>query len=181
MARHAYAVNRLTASFVAVLVCSCAQRIDSGSEAAPGVNLQQYDSYAWISEDISLIGAGRGNPRIRNEENERRIREAIDASLASQGLQEVPRQDADLIVSFTVGTKEDLRLEGASNNYSFLTSKQATRTYYEGTLSIDLFDAETAAQVWHGWASKPLNPEDDPDEVVKRAVAEIMQHFPAAN
>ena len=174
-------VNRLAVLLAATLCVGCAHGIESGSEAAPGVNLQQYDSFAWISEDISLIGAGRGNPRIRNEENERRIRQAIENSLAARGLQKVSPEEADLVVVFTVGTKEDLRLEGATDRYSFLTSKQATRTYYEGTLSIDLFDAQSRQQIWHGWASKPLNPTDDPDQVVNEAVTEIMQYFPAGS
>ena len=152
-----------------------------GAEHDERTDFSAYQSYAWVTDELTLIGTGMGNPRIRNEDNERRIRAEVDAALAAKGLQKVEREQADLIVAFVVGTREQLRLEGGGgHSYALLTTKDAQSTYYKGSLSIDLFDAATRQQVWHGWVSKPLEPEADPDTVIKAAVTRIMAQFPPA-
>jgi hypothetical protein len=154
-------------------------RVKFGSEHDHGVDFSNYQTYAWVTDDLVLIGAGMGNPRIRNEENEKRIRAEVDAALEAKGFAKVDREEADLIVAFVVGTREQLRLEGGGgHSYSMLTTKDVESTYYKGSLSIDLFDGASRQQVWHGWVSKPLEPDADPDAVIKAAVARIMAQFP---
>lgn len=156
-------------------------RVQFGSEYDDKADFSAYGSYAWVTDELTLIGTGMGNPRIRNEDNERRIRAAVDSALASKGFEKVALDEADLVVAFVVGTREQLRLEGGGGStYSLLTTKDASSTYYQGSLSIDLFDGASRRQVWHGWVSKPLQAEDDPDTVINAAVARIMEQFPPA-
>jgi hypothetical protein len=166
-----------TLFLISLLSGGCA-RVQFGAEFDQQADFSGYQSYAWVTDELVLIGSGMGDPRIRNEDNERRIRAEVDAALAAKGLAKVDRDDADLIVAFVVGTREQLRLEGGGSTYSLLTSKDAASTYYQGSLSIDLFDAASRQQVWHGWVSKPLEADTDPDEIIKRAVARILAQFP---
>lgn len=167
----------LALSLAAPSLGGCA-RVKFGSEHDATANFSTYRSYAWVTDELTLIGAGMGDPRIRNEDNERRIRAEVDAALAAKGLEKVDREQADLIVAFVVGTREQLRLEGGGSTYSFLTTKDAQSTYYQGSLSIDLFDGASKRQVWHGWVSKPLEADDDPETIIKAAVTRILAQFP---
>jgi hypothetical protein len=169
---------KLPALLLALALASGCYNIKTGSEYDYSADFSSYATYAWVTEDLTLIGTGTGNPAIRNEQNETWIREAVDRSLTQRGLEKVPIDEAQLVVTFVVGTKEELRLEGGGTNYGFLGAKGEPPKYYKGSLSIDLFDRATRRQIWHGWASKPLDPGDDPQRVIDDAVARIMAAFP---
>jgi DNA-binding protein H-NS len=81
-------------------------------------------------------------------------------------------------VTFAVGVREDVRIEGADTSWGLLTTKGGSPKYYEGSLSIDLYDRSTRRHVWHGWGREPLDRGADAKAVIDEAVAEIMKHFP---
>ena len=54
-------------------------------------------------------------------------------------------------------------------------------TYTEGTLALEFYDRETRHAVWVGWASKRLSKSDDSEKIIGKAVAAILEEFPAAS
>jgi hypothetical protein len=50
--------------------------------------------------------------------------------------------------------------------------------YQEGTLVIDLIDAQTKELFWRGWASQVVDQTDDPTRKINEAVAKILANFP---
>lgn len=148
-----------------------------GATAAESADLSSYDTYAWVTEEYTLIGAGSGNPRIRNEDNERLIRQTVDRVMTQKGYEKVPLEQADLVVSFAVGARERLSIQGGDGRYGMITAGGA-RPLYEGMLSIDFFDHQSKQQIWRGWAKKPLDPDDNPYEVINEAVTRILAQFP---
>jgi hypothetical protein len=124
-----------------------------------------------------MIGVGDIQPNVRTEANERRLRAAIDASLAERGYTKVARDGADLIVAFSVGTRVRYRLEGGPD--SWIAGLQPGEKQTKGTLHIYLLHRGDEKEAWHGWTSKWLNEGDDPDTVVRDAVARIMSEVPA--
>ncbi len=55
--------------------------------------------------------------------------------------------------------------------------------YLEGTLILDIIDAQTNEIIWRGSASKALDQDPDPDKVrmyVNKAVEKILEKFPPA-
>jgi hypothetical protein len=152
----------------------CAKQLQVDTEYVEGTDFAKYQTYRWITEDLVLIQSGTGNERIRNVENEQRIRAAVERELEAKGLRKAG-EEADLIVAFTVGTKVRYRIQGG-NNYDIVTDPAAQ--YTRGVLSIYMFDRESQQQIWSGRTQKDLQPGDNPDAVINTAVDVLLAHFP---
>lgn len=156
-------------------------------EVTPGYDVATYATYAWATDELVMIGVEEidanappekaAQPNVRTEANERRLRAAIDAALAERGYTKAPRDQADLLVAFSVGTRVRYRLEGGPD--SWIASQQPAETQTKGTLHIYLLHRADQKEAWHGWTSKWLNRGDDPDAVVRDAVTRIMAKLPA--
>ncbi|MEZ4380884.1 MAG: DUF4136 domain-containing protein, partial [Nannocystaceae bacterium] len=140
-----------------------------------GVDYAQYSSFRWITDDLVLIQSGTGNERIRNVDNEKRIRAAVERGLAAKGMTK-GGADADLVVAFTVGTKVRYRLEG--DDYSTIVIDGPGGTVTRGTLTLYLFDPKDNVQVWQAWTSKDLEPGEDPEAVINGAVDLLLTQYP---
>jgi hypothetical protein len=165
------------ALLLAIALAGCSN-IRTGSEFDYAADFHAYRSYAWVTEELTLIGTGSGDPRVRNEQNERLIRAAIDRELAARGYEKVELSEAQLVVTFAVGLREEIRIEGADTTYGLLAADGPAPKYYEGRLTIDLFDRETRRHVWHGWGRESLDRGADPKVVIDEAVTAIMKPFP---
>lgn len=153
----------------------CSKQLEVETEYAEGTDFSQYQTYRWITEDLVLIQSGTGEQRIRNVENERRIRAAVERELAAKGLRKAEGDEADLIIAFTVGTQVRYRVQGGAN-YDILTEPSAS--YTRGVLTIYMFDRASQQQVWSAWTHKDLEPGEDPDAVINAAVEVLLARFP---
>jgi hypothetical protein len=153
----------------------CSKQLQAQTEHAKGTDFSQYQTYRWITDDLVLIQSGTGNERIRNVDNERRIRAAVDRELAAKGLREAAGDDAQLIVAFTLGTKVRYHIQGGAN-YDIVTAPAAT--YTRGVLTIYVFDRASGQQIWSAWTQEDLEPGDDPDTVINTAVKVLLAEFP---
>jgi hypothetical protein len=156
---------------------ACGGTMEANVEAPGGVDYAQYSSFRWITDDLVLIQSGTGNERIRNVDNEKRIRAAVERGLAAKGVTK-GGADADLVVAFTVGTKVRYRLEG--NDYSTIVIDGPGGTVTRGTLTLYFFDPKDSQQVWQAWTSKDLEPGEDPDAVINGAVDLLLTQYPPA-
>lgn len=171
-------LNELLASlgFAVVLVLSgCSKQLEAHTEYAEATDFSQYRTYRWITDDLVLLQSGSGNPSIRNVENERRIRAAIEREFDAKGLRKATGDDAQLIVAFTVGTKVRYHIQGGAW-YDILTEPNAA--YTRGVLTIYVFDRASQQQIWSAWTRKDLEPGDDPDTVINAAVEVLLAEFP---
>ena len=155
---------------------SCAKQMQAETKVAEDVDFARYQSFRWLTDDLVLIQAGTGEERIRNVDNEKRIRAAVERELAAKGLQKVEGDEAQLVIAFTVGTKVRYQIQGGTTALDVATADPETVT--RGTLTLYFFDRESQAQVWSAWTSKDLEPGSDPDAVINAAVAVLMQEFP---
>lgn len=153
----------------------CSKQLKVETEYAEGTDFSQYRTYRWITDDLVLIQSGAGEPAIRNIDNERRIRAAVDRELAKKGLRKAKGDEAELIVAFTLGTKVRYRVQGGAW-YDILTDPAAA--YTRGVLTIYLFDRASERQVWSAWTQKDLEPGDDPESVIEIAVGRLLARFP---
>jgi hypothetical protein len=147
-------------------------------ETAAGSDLAAQRTYAWITDEPVLIQLGETQPAVRTPENEQRVRKAIDAALTARGLTAAPRDQADVLVAFSVGTHARYRLEGAKDGW--VASLEPGQPQTKGTLHIYLLHRADQKEIWHGWTSKWLSEADDPDVVVHDAVARIMAKYPVS-
>jgi len=157
-----------------VSMLGCAAKVHQ--EAKPGYDLAALRTYAWITDEPVLIQFGESQPTVRTPENEQRLRTAIDEALAARGFTQVPRAEADALVAFSVGTHARYRLEGGRD--SWIAGLEPGKPQTKGTLHIYLVHRDDQKEIWHGWTSKWLNEGDDPDTVIREAVARIMATYP---
>ena len=153
------------------------------AERYPGFDLESAKTYAWITDDLVLIDFGEAQPRERTKENEQLIRAAVDRELVARGFELVAAEEADVLVAFSVGLRTRYRLEGGPGTAISMDGPGETQT--EGTLNVYLIDRvgsdhEVFREVWHGWATKPLDPSDDAKTVIDQAVSRIMAVYPGA-
>jgi hypothetical protein len=187
--------SRCRPALLACLIAAgaCAPAIKTAVDTDPAADLGRYRSFAWISAD-PLITAhpGEGKVSYVSPIDDQRIRTAVDAELTRRGYRQARTlDDADLVVSFTIGTEDRIAVSreptirpayGRGYAYGpwYGGSVVRTYTYTEGTLTLQFFDRRTKRAVWVGWASRRLSGSDDRDEVIRRAVAAILERFPAA-
>lgn len=175
------------ATGVLLLACigiACAG-VQARSDFDPHARFDAYRTFAWIGDEPGTLGSGSGgegaDPLLA-----RRIREAIEAQLASRGYRKVEDPaEADFVVSFDMGKQEKLRIQstptpGPAYGYGgwYTDSGVSTTSYTEGTLNVDVFDGRSHQAVWHGWATTRINPNADRAALVDEVVGAILAKFP---
>jgi hypothetical protein len=170
---------------------ACENPIRTAHDAAPGSDFSRYESYAWISSEPLIQPETRVvGDRYVSPIDEQRIRTAVDTELAAKGYRVTELEQADLVVSFAVGTQDKVRVDeiggrdrtyyrGYGHGSWYGGSTVRMETYTEGTLALEFYDHTTKQAVWVGWASKRLSRSDEPGETIQTAVAMILEPFPA--
>jgi hypothetical protein len=173
----------LAAALLAVGACAT---LRTGSDYDRSASFSAYHTFTWLQREHH----GTTNPLVVQ-----RAHDEIQAELARKGLVYVSdAATADLVIDFTIGSRErmDVRSYPAPYTgpwvwdtpgwwgYSYWGSELDVRSYREGTLSIDAFDAHTRRPVWHGWATKELSRADieHSEGPVRAAVDAVLAGFP---
>lgn len=146
----------------------------------------QYDfraieTFQWQSTPDSSLA--QRNPFMHS-----RIVTSIEFHLAEAGLTEVD-SDPDVYVTYHTSTNERIRLQSETWGYSFggygrgawghygygrvgpITTDTRVIEYDEGTLVVDIWDADSAELVWRGSVTEVFS--DDPQKAEKQAVKAI--------
>jgi hypothetical protein len=173
-----------------------------GACAAPGfkanhdyddsVNFSSYQTFAWISSNPMKLGATSVPPSAMLQP---RIMSSLEKALVAKGYRFAKQPgSADFVVSFTVGSREEIRVDsypsmggpaygsrwGWGGNYYGYGNETTVRQYTKGMLAVDIFSVEQRRPVWHGYATKKIT-EDDRDNstaTIDAAVAAIIAGFP---
>jgi hypothetical protein len=180
---------RLSILLLFVLLSSgCATTMEALSDYDHSQDFSHYKTYAWM-EDDPVMGA-RSASSGSSPLNSSRTVKAIQAELERKGYRKVEdRAAADFVVTYTIGARDRLDVESYPVPYRgpwlwdwYAGRETSVRTYTEGVIAVDIFDAAKKSPVWHGWASKPITAEDvrHAAEEIPRAVRRILQRFPPA-
>ncbi len=193
-------MNRVSAfnlhrrAFVVVIILGiflsgCAT-INSGAHHDESASFENYQSFAWISDQPMILGDG-DQPSI-SPLAQKEITQAIKNELVEKGFVYLQDRDqADFVVAYTVGTRDKIVATSYPTVYQgawgwhlygryYYQTEVVHRSYTEGTLGIDIFDGKSNEPVWHGWASKSVTSADrsDPSPAIEKAVAAIIKRFP---
>jgi hypothetical protein len=184
---------RLTALALATGLAACVT-IDAHHEYDRNARFDEYGTFAWITEEPILPRAvGYAEQEIRlSPMLEQEIRSAVERNFVDRGYEK--RSDpeaAELIISFSLGTRERIEVDSYPSRagYHYGPGPRGgwasdVYQYTEGTLAIDIFDADTDRAVWHGWATGRVDPSRPPEERKKRVdevIDAILIEFPARN
>ena len=146
-----------------------AQKVNVDSD--PAAPFATYKTYAWIE------GTPAPNPL-----NQDRLHSAVDAHLALAGLR-MNTTNPDLIVTTHVTTKE--RQELVVNGFGYGPwwgggyGTANVETSVEGTLVVDLYDANTKKMVWRGVATATAS--DKPTKNISKmnkALDKMFEKYP---
>lgn len=123
---------------------------------------------------------------------DRRVAAAVELELTTRGFKRETTADPDFLVTY-YPVYQEKKYQTAQQlgwgswgfrpfglGISTITSQE--RVYKEGTIVLEIVDFKTNQMVWKAAAEGALtelrNPEDA-DEVVNRAVRQMLAHFPA--
>jgi hypothetical protein len=139
-------------------------------------NFSQYKTYSW--QDI----------KPANSLWDARIKNAVDAQLAAKGLTQVASGgDISIVAIKTTRTERTLQTfyDGFGGGWrwrGFGGMGEATTTeqdYKEGTLVVDLYDANSKQLIWRGCAEDMLSDKAAKNEKnLDKGVAKMFKSFP---
>lgn len=141
-------------------------------------NFSKYKTFAFYKKGIDKVDL--------SDLDKRRILKAIENEMLAKGF--TISENPDLLVN--IFTKSRQKVDIYNNNYFYggwhhwyygPTFGTHISKYTEGTLFIDLIDAEKKELTWQGIGSGALNTTGDvakKEERIKQFVAEIMAKYP---
>lgn len=156
------------------------------------VDFSRFQTFAFMDREE------RGSTRTYDTLGDRRVIDAVARELTARGYRRV-EQDPDLLVNFTMSTEsvEEIRSVPSAMvhpgyawrsgfyhpwpTYSYAyTHETWVNRYEEGTLYIDLVDAERNQLVWEARAVGRVTKatREDPAGALDQAVAEIFARYP---
>ncbi len=143
-------------------------------------DFSRYKTWSWLPGD-------RPSEKDVDAITQQRIRDAIEAELPRHGL---AKKDAggDLNVNYQISVEHKIKQSNASVGVGYGwgpahigVSKSPTREYDEGTLILDLVDAQGKTLIWRGTAKGTVHPENSPEEKkenIRKAVAYLLEGYP---
>lgn len=146
--------------------------------------MQNYETFSLESRSARAVYQSLQLTEI----TDRRITRALESRLAESGLQ---KDDAtpDCIVTFftTSKTKTEVNDLSMAGGYAYRRgpyrgwagySHYSVDQYEEGTLIVDIIDAETKQMVWRGADSKRLRHSAPTEKDIAKIVDRILREFP---
>jgi hypothetical protein len=158
-----------------------------------GSDFTKYKTYKWVD----LKGVDHAN-----ELTEKQIKEAIDTTLATKGLQKVDSDSADLYIDIQTAVSAEKQFTSYNTGWGYgpgwgggwygygygyrggmtsTTTTVSTSTIYIGQLVLDMYDSAKMDLVWRGTASKTIDPKAKPEKQQKnitKAVTKLLKNYP---
>ncbi len=174
----------LAAVVACALLAGCSQ-YDIKYDYDVDSNFSAYRTYAWMPIKIDEGSVSATTAAQRNTLLDKRIRTAVDATVATKGLT-VDEANPDLLVVYHTGMQNKVDVTDWGYSYAGSYWGWAGRdidvyNYTEGTLIIDLVNTQTKQLAWRGSATGVVDPGRSPEEVQERindVVNKIFANYP---
>ena len=170
----------IVAVFTACLVSGCASTtltkdIDVDTQAAPGVDINKFKSYAWIAT-AQILNDPQGQWEPRNFDADAEIRHLIDRELRKRNVSQVDR-NPDMLVAYIAGVDmEALELkEDPQQDMEVLQNNP------KGALAVLFISPVNGKALWAGVAVSNVEGKRSSEETKKRldyAVSEMFRKLP---
>lgn len=161
-----------------VLVLTSCSSVKVATDYDQSVNFNQYQTFAFFKPGIDKAEI--------SDLDKKRILRAIETEMQEKGF--TKSDNPDLLVSIFTKTKENINIY--NNNYAYGygwgwhpwywgAGYNTVNSTTEGTLYIDLIDAEKKELVWQGMGTAALAREvDRKQERINEIVEEILEKYP---
>lgn len=167
------------------LLAACA--IKPPHEYDQQADFSQLQTFAWLDPEYEREDVSVSHPVLESPLLGQRVERAVTAALQEKGFRPV-EENPDFYVTYHTAQNENER-RGASyiqlgyGRYDpfFGTGvllDMTPRSFQEGTLIIDIVDAETDQLIWRGWRDAYLTQRNFEDAQVNETVRRILTAFP---
>ena len=176
----------LLSLLAAVLLAGCAPRVYT--EQDQDAKLAGYHRFAWLTPPPAPVR----DPILDSQILESRVHHAVSSDLKTRGYEEVaPDAGPDFLVTYHTSAKQTVESTGPSFSFGFIDAfphgfgavgfpvGPDVQSRDEGTLMLDVLDAQSKRLVWRGWTTELLNQDNYSDKSVQDAVKDIFDKFPA--
>ena len=143
-------------------------------------DFSKYKSYKYIKQKDKKITS-----KFQNDLNRKRFAEAIENELSQKGFNRTADQSPDFKVVYHLRLEK--KLDISSYGYRYLPAYGVTETYVQtrvyqqGSVIIDIIEADKNQLVWRGIAEGVLDENSDADAIIKDVVKQILESFPPMN
>lgn len=141
----------------------------------PDADFSAFHTFAWKESPHTRLVARR------NSLSDKRIRAAVESALEGRGFRRAEGHP-DFFVTYQAGVRNRLQVtEYGYGRPRWWGRDVRVRSYRQGTLVVDVIDAESDQLVWRGAVSDALPTTRDPDKRQKKldkAVAKLFKEFP---
>jgi hypothetical protein len=176
----------MVASAVLTLMVSSCSAVRVTTDYDTGRSFASYRTWTWVPGPRPQTG----DPHLDNDLLDRRVRGAVERELAARGFQKVER-DPSFFVEYHTALASKVQVRSIGSIYGYgpgdwdpvAPGGTFARTYDEGSLIVDIVDAESRELVWRGIARAEVYPTDSPAErerEINEAVRKILERFPPA-
>jgi hypothetical protein len=180
----------LAASVIAVLLVGCAPSVKVRSDADPGVNMSQYQTYDFFSQ-LGVEGDSYSNLVGRH------FRDAISSQMDMRGYSK--SDTPQLQINVSIGAEEKVRVNTYQDPYLYggyygghgygymgspwgypTTTRTTVSQYTEANVYIDMVDASEHKLVWQGVATFTLTDkmQEQLRETVYNTVDKVFAKYP---
>ncbi|MEB2780953.1 DUF4136 domain-containing protein [Algoriphagus sp. C2-6-M1] len=152
------------------------------------INLSNYSTYEWIADvenipnSYALIGPHE-TLVFNNQSAQKMIKDAVELQMEARGFAR-DHSNPEMLINFTVLEKDtELRkyiLDNGQDYLGFGPRSKATQMVPvdAGTVLINFMDAKTGVQIWQGYASGALDPNDIKNmSTMQQKVGAIFEDF----
>jgi len=167
-------------SFIAV----SAQKITTDFDET--TDFSKYSSY-------EFLGWQNDSDKALSEFDKKRMRDAFHSELDARDLKKVD-SDADMTISLYIVISQKTSTTAYTNYYGssgygyrrggrgwgngYSTTVYSESDYLEGTLVMDVFDAENKELIWQGVATGTIKKPEKREKSIPKAVGKLMKKFP---
>jgi len=176
--------RRLTATVLVAFVLACAST-QVTDDYDVNADFSSYATFAWMPQPREM----RGDARIDNPLIAERVRSAIERTLTSKGYRPTSETTPDFFVGYFLSLEQKLDVYTIDRSYGAGPYRRwgaagfetHVNQYEEGTLVIDIVDAEAGRLVWRGSGSRRISKSPTPQKTTQRVnevVEAILARFP---
>jgi Domain of unknown function (DUF4136) len=169
------------------LSVGCASKPEIRVDADPSANFSAYQSFSFFSE--LATDQSKYSTMITS-----RLKDATRREMQKRGYTEAP-QDPQLLVNFNTNVQSRTEVHGSPSagfygyrsgmygSWSSYPTEVYTKQYKEGTLAIDIVDAQKKQLVWQGIAQARLTDAmlKNPDQTIDSVIADIFEKYPVTS
>ncbi|MBW2272153.1 MAG: DUF4136 domain-containing protein [Deltaproteobacteria bacterium] len=166
-------------------------RLGGDSVHDPTFDFLPLRSFAFLQrpEEAFEAGSDQGEAILGNPFTIKEAQRAVRTALANRSYDPASLQDAEFLISIGGGShirtayvyQNQPIIESYASYYQswgYIVPPLSLATVERGTLVIDFVNPLTGRLIWHGWATIPIDPNKDLNQLIRQAVSEILDRFP---